>query len=87
MSEVGNLLLVRWLDAHNYPVSWTMVEDIEPYVAEVSSVGWEVYRDERQLVLSADVADDIDGETQVNSYFAIPRGCIISEEILKVANG
>lgn len=86
-AEVGNLLLVRWLDAHNYPIMWTLVEEIEPYVAEVKSVGWEIYRDEKQLVMSADIADDIDGETQINAYFAIPVGCIVSEEILRSNNG
>ena len=85
--DIGNLILVRWLDAHNYPVNWTLLEEVEPYVAEVRSVGWEIYRDEKQLVMSADIAPDISGETQINSFFAIPVGCIVSEEILRSNNG
>jgi hypothetical protein len=50
-------------------------------------VGWEIYRDDKQLVMSADVAEDIDGETQINAFFAIPVGCIVSEEILRHNNG
>jgi hypothetical protein len=85
--DLGNLLLVRWLDAHNYPINWTLIEEVEPYLCEVRSVGWEIYRDDKQLVMSADVAEDIDGETQINAFFAIPVGCIVSEEILRHNNG
>lgn len=84
--QIGNLLCVRWLDAHNYPVEWTLVEDVNPYVAEVQSVGWQIYRDEKQLIMSADVALDIDGQTQINSFFAIPVGCIVHEEVLRRSN-
>lgn len=81
--KVGNLLLVRWLDAHNYTVEWTLVEEVNPYIAEVKSVGWEIYRDDKQLIMSADVALDIDGQIQINSFFAIPVGCIVNEEVLR----
>lgn len=83
MNEIGNLLLVRWLDAHNYAVEWTLVEEVNPYLAEVQSVGWEIYRDTKQLIMSADVALDIDGQIQINSFFAIPIGCIVNEEVLR----
>jgi hypothetical protein len=85
-NEIGNLLVVRWLDAHNYPVEWTLLDDVNPYVAEVKSVGWEIYRDHKQLIMSADVALDIDGQTQINSFFAIPIGCIVNEEVLRRSN-
>lgn len=85
--ELGDLLLVRWLDAHNYPAQWTDLDDLDTYTCEVRSVGWQVHKDDQQLIMSADVAVDNDDELQLNTVFAIPVGCIVEITVLRRADG
>ena len=85
--EIGDLILVRWLDAHNFPTSWETLGTADYYTCTIQSVGWFVHSDEQQLILSADVSTDDDGMTMINTYFAIPIGCIIDKTVLRSANG
>ncbi len=85
--QVGDLLHVRWLDAHNYPTSWETLDTLECYVCEVQSVGWFIRGDDKQIILSADYSVDDAGDVMINTYFAIPTGCIIEKTVLRSTNG
>lgn len=87
VKNVGDLLLIRWLDAHNYPTSWETLASLECYRCEVRSVGWFIKGDEHQIILSADYSVDDEGEVMINTYFAIPTGCIIEKTVLRSTNG
>lgn len=85
--KVGPLLFVRWLDAHNFEAQWHLIDDFKPYRCEVHSVGWEISRDNEQLVMSADVSHDDDDTVMINTVFAIPVGCIVETTVLRRGDG
>lgn len=85
--KVGPLLFVRWLDAHNFEAQWHLLEDFKPYLCEVHSVGWEISRDDNQIVMSADISRDDDEHVMINTVFAIPVGCVIESTVLRRGDG
>lgn len=72
------LVHVRWRDAHHIaPGGWINLDDIRPGVL-VSSVGIQVRRTKRWLVL----AESVDDQGNATGVFAIPRAVIDSVQVV-----
>ena len=73
------LLLVHWRDAASFHIGWVSKEDAAKDKCPIGrSVGWELKRDDTELVL---VASEIDNEISCDIH--IPLSTIVSEEVLR----
>ncbi len=81
MAEIGDIVLVHWLDSALDDSRWCSrdeAQSLEP--ASCLSVGWLMALDEDRLVLAASWSPD-----EVGEVVAIPRACVIA--IYKLATG
>lgn len=80
--ELGQLLVVQWLDAHNLESGWQHVKDVKFTKAEVQTVGHFLAFEEKQLFLAGDWCEE---DEMVNTVVGIPMGWIT--EIKVIENG
>ena len=82
MTYKGTLMkieLVTWRDAGGEQEGWQDPSDIDDANPIITSVGWVVKETDNNLTLAMDIADDGDTHTRGR----IPKGMIVSREVLK----
>ena len=80
--QVGDEVVVEWLDAHNLEDGWTDVRDIRFRRCEIKTLGHFVALAEDQIWLAADFSPK---DQQVNTVVGIPTGWLIA--VRKLNNG
>ena len=79
--NVGDVLMVRWFDAHNHESGWEEFKDLKCEPCEVWSVGFFLTLTEHEIVLAGDL---IWKDITTNTRMAIPLGMV--REMKKVHN-
>ena len=79
--EVGQPLVVKWIDAHNLESGWQYVKDIEFEKMEVQTLGHFIALEKDQIWLAGDYSPN---DEMVNTVVAIPIGWLVS--IRKIEN-
>lgn len=73
----GDFVLVEWLDAATYD-GWSPSSEMPTHIAQRAlSAGWLERSSPRELVLSSGWSDDINGDREMLSTQAIPRGMVL----------
>ena len=79
--KIGDVLLVRWFDAHNHESGWEELKDLKPVPCEAFTAGFFLMQTEDELILAGDLIKE---GTCTNTRMCIPLGMV--KEVTKVHN-
>jgi len=80
---LGNLVVIRWIDAKEIDYGWHSIETIkEVNCPAILSVGWVAQITDNEIKISADIPTDKEDDEAGRSQ-AIPIGCVKDIQILE----
>ena len=83
LTHLGNLVVIRWIDAKEIDYGWHSIETIkEVNCPAILSVGWVAQITDNEIKLSADIPTDKEDDEAGRSQ-AIPIGCVKDIQILE----
>ena len=82
ISSKSKMLYVVWVDSQITSFSWTYVNDIEPKIATVESIGFVVAENKETLTLAGSVSVKDDSENQATQIITIPKCSITKKRVI-----
>lgn len=71
---------IDWADHASSTGPWTPIEDVDPTVLVIHSVGFKIFEDKDVIVLAGNVSENDGGK--VADYITILKSCIVSKRKL-----